>query len=374
MTISFDALKTDCRWFVGQVPCKPHKQHGVHCVDEVGNDCPYYERQTSNILIIKLGALGDVIRTTPILRRLRAEYPQARIWWVTLSPEVVRPFVDVALPLDAEHFPALECTQFDIIYNLDKESEACGLMASLNARVKKGYTLRNGKPAPVDDAAVHKFMTGLFDDLNKANTKSYPQEIFEICGFTFNGERYLLEVPPPDAFTWKLPKKKPIVGLNTGCGGRWVSRLWPEQHWVALARKLKKAGYVPLLLGGEQEHVKNKRIAQRSGATYLGHFPFRQFVSLVNQCDLVVTAVTMAMHVTIGLEKKIVLFNNIFNKHEFELYGLGEILEPEFDCTCYFSPECPNNCMQYITVERVFATVRSLLAGANRPERTQTGR
>lgn len=364
MTISFGSLKTDCRWFVGQVPCKPHKHHGVHCVDENGKDCAYYEKQTSNILIIKLGALGDVIRTTPLLRRLRVEFPQARIWWVTLSPDIVRPFVDVALPLDAEHFPALQATRFDIIYNLDKETEACGLMASLNAPVKKGYTLREGKPAPIDDDAVHKFMTGIFDDLNKANTKSYPQEIFEICGFTFNGERYLLEVPPPEEYTWKLPARKRIVGLNTGCGGRWVSRLWPEKNWIALARKLKRAGYLPLLLGGEQEHPKNKRIARQSGATYLGHFPLRQFISLVNRCDLVVTAVTMAMHVTIALNKKIVLFNNIFNRHEFELYGLGEILEPDVACTCFFSPTCPNTCMQYISVDRVFATVKRLLTNA----------
>ena len=128
-----------------------------------------------------------------------------------------------------------------------------------------------------------------------------------------------------------------------------------------LARKVKRAGYLPLLLGGEQEHRKNLKIAKASGATYLGHFPLKQFINLVNQCDLVVTAVTMATHITIGLGKKIVLFNNIFNKNEFELYGLGEILEPEFECTCFYSPTCPNNCMQYISVARVFETVNRLL-------------
>ncbi len=62
----------------------------------------------------------------------------------------------------------------------------------------------------------------------------------------------------------------------------------------------------------------------------------KTFINLVSNMDLVVTAVTMAMHITLGLEKKIVLFNNIFNKNEFELYGLGEIIEPENKCTCFF--------------------------------------
>lgn len=87
----------------------------------------------------------------------------------------------------------------------------------------------------------------------------------------------------------------------------------------------------------------------------------RQFINLVNQCDLVVTAVTMALHIAIGLGKKVVLFNNVFNKNEFELYGLGQILEPDFECTCFYSPTCPNNCMQYLSVTRVFGTVGELL-------------
>jgi heptosyltransferase-2 len=73
-----DALKRDCRWFRGDVPCKPHKQFGVHCVDEQGRSCEHYDRLTSRILIIKLGAIGDVIRTTPLLHRLKHEFPQHR--------------------------------------------------------------------------------------------------------------------------------------------------------------------------------------------------------------------------------------------------------------------------------------------------------
>lgn len=359
---SLGSLKSDCRWFRGDVPCRPHKKSGVHCVDEQGNGCTHFERQTSTVLIIKLGAAGDVIRTTPILTCLRKLYPEARIWWLTLTPELLPSIVDLALPLTPESLLTLQATRFDMVFNLDKDREACGLTAMLQAGVKKGFTLRDGKPAPVDSDAAAKFMTGVFDDLNRANTKSYVEETFEICGLPFDGERYILDSFRDRGYTWKLPKKKTIVGLNTGCGGRWTSRLWADKNWIVLARRLKKAGYVPLLLGGPQEHEKNRRLAKASGALYLGHFPLPQFINLVDQCTLVVTAVTMAMHITIGLNKKIVLFNNIFNRHEFELYGLGEILEPEFDCTCFYSPVCPNTCMQYLTVERVLHTCLKLLA------------
>ncbi len=359
MGITVHQLKHDCRLFRGDIPCKPSKEHGVHCVDDEGKDCWFYDRTGKRILIIKLGALGDVIRTTPLLRKLREVEPHAEIWWLTLIPDVVPGSVDQILSFTPQAIATLMATKFDIIYNLDKDKEACALCSQLSADVKKGYTLENGKCVPIDAAAEHKYLTGVFDDLSKANTKSYQQEIFEICGYEFGKEKYIM--PQIGEYQWKLPKNKLIVGLNTGCGGRWTSRLWPEKYWVALAKKLKSAGSLPLLLGGEQEHEKNLRLRRLSGATYLGYFPLNQFLSEVDQCHLVVTAVTMGMHFAIGLEKKIVLFNNIFNRHEFELYGNGEIIEPDFDCDCFYAPTCPNNCMQYLSVEKVFGACARLL-------------
>jgi ADP-heptose:LPS heptosyltransferase len=359
MKISVNNLKHDCRHFRGDLPCKPHKQHGVHCINEKGNDCKYYDPTDKKILIIKLGAIGDVIRTTPLLHKLKEVAPHAEVWWLTLTPDVVPKSVDVILPFTAQSITTLRSVDFDTVYILDKDREACALGMQVKAHMKKGFTLRNGKCVPIDASAEHKYLTGVFDDVSKANTKSYQQEIFELCGFTFSDEEYIM--PEVGEYSWKLPKKKKIVGLNTGCGGRWTSRLWPEKYWVSLAKKLKKAGFVPLLLGGEQEHTKNIRLAKQSGALYLGHFPLNQFMSEVDQCDCIVTAVTMGMHYAIGLKKKIVLFNNIFNKHEFVLYGRGEILEPDFDCDCFYTPTCPNNCMQYLSVDTVFDACRRLL-------------
>ena len=180
-------LKTDCRYFRGDVPCKPHKLHGVHC-----ESCTYYDSVDKNILIIKLGAIGDVIRTTPLLHRLKKEFPHAKIWWLTLTPEMLPDFVDVRMKFTLENVVVLRSVKFDILYNLDKDREACALALQITADVKKGFVLKNGICAPADKDAEAKFLTGVFDDTNRANTKSYPQEIFEVCGFKFNGEKYIL--------------------------------------------------------------------------------------------------------------------------------------------------------------------------------------
>jgi heptosyltransferase-2 len=360
-------LATDCRWFRGDVPCTPHKREGVHCFDDGGNRCPHYQRCTSNVLIIKLGAAGDVIRTTPLLHRLRATMPEARIWWLTHTPELLGSAVDAALPFTPQSLAILQATPFDALYNLDKDREACALATLLSARTKHGFVLMDGKPAPINAAAQHKFLTGVFDDVSRKNTRHYVEEIFEICGFQFNGERYILDAFRDRGYTWKIPHTKPVVGLNTGCGERWSSRLWPARSWENLAGKLRRAGYTPLLLGGRREDALNRRIARASRALYPGHFPLPQFINEMDQCDLVVTAVTMATHIAVGLGKKLVLFNNVFNPHEFELYGLGTILEPEGGCTCYYTPTCtdprhqPSGCMKNLKVDTVLRAVQNLL-------------
>ena len=211
-------LKTDCRFFRGDVPCKPHKRFGVHCVDESGKTCPHYDPVTSHILIIKLGAIGDVIRTTPLLHKLKATYPSAKIWWLTLTPEILPATVDEPLAFSLKNIVALRSLHFDILYNLDKDREACALAEQISASTKRGFNLQKGIISAADGVAEEKYLTGIFDDVSQTNTKSYPQEIFEICGFTFAGEK--VHSRPPDGNNG-LEDQQTKEGRRTEC---WMRR------------------------------------------------------------------------------------------------------------------------------------------------------
>jgi ADP-heptose:LPS heptosyltransferase len=347
-------IHTDCRYYEGDRPCRPHKDFGVHC-----EGCPHYDAAGERILIIKLGAVGDVIRTTPILRKLKETYPNSTIHWLTHTPEVLPSLVDRSHAFTLSDVEILKATPFDILLNVDKDREACALANAIHAGTKRGFILADGHCAPADDGAEHKWMTGLFDDENMRNTKSYPQEIFEMCGFAYSEEEYVLDVQ--EHAEWDIPEGKKIIGLNTGCGERWTTRLWPEAHWIALAKLLKKEGYGVLFLGGKNEDEKNKRMAGLLGVRYPGHFPLPLFIDLVDQCDLIVTAVTMALHIALGLGKKVLLFNNVFNPREFELFGRGRIVEPPKDCKGCYKNKCEQPCMELIQPEDGFSSIQNLL-------------
>jgi heptosyltransferase-2 len=300
------------------------------------------------------------------LETIKTAYPSAKIFWLTHTPSVVPGSVDEILKFNQEGLTYLESVEFDIIYNLDKDKEASAFTSKLNSKVKKGYILKDGVPYPADVSAEQKYFTGLFDDVNKANTKNYLEEIFEICGFKYSGQKYILSSFDEFADSWNLDHSKKIIGLNTGCGGRWTTRLWADKNWIELVKSLISKGYEVIFLGGEREDAKNKMFSKKTGGKYLGYFQLEKFINLVNQCDLVVTGVTMAMHITLGLNKKIVLFNNIFNPNEFELFGLGKIIQPEKECKCFFRGTCINTeykCMDYLKTETVLSTIDHLLAG-----------
>ena len=46
----------------------------------------------------------------------------------------------------------------------------------------------------------------------------------------------------------------------------------------------------------------------------------------MDQCDVVVSQVTMAMHIAIGLGKRLILMNNIFNRNEFFIMHHVELM------------------------------------------------
>ena len=228
-------IHSDCLFYKGDVPCQPHKKSGYHC-----ETCPEYKKTSHQILIIKLGAIGDVIRTTPLLRKLKVEYPDAFISWLTYSPDIIsKEWVNRILNVSAENIELVKDIEFDWLINLDKDGIAISLANTVSAKKKSGFSIdEHGHAKPISTKAEeHKWLTGLFDDLNKENKKHYVQEMFEICGYEFNNEEYILEVEPCGK-VWDIDKSKKVVGLNTGCGGRWTSRLWPIEYWIKLAKDL----------------------------------------------------------------------------------------------------------------------------------------
>jgi len=394
-------VKYDCSHFEGHIPCKPNKKFDVQC-----DNCSHYDKDTSailnldtqkallkeiynicdfttkngafkkpiisasvtRILFIKLGAIGDVIRTTPLIEKYKNEYGDCHFSWITHSPQVVpKDKVDLVYKWNEASVSLLANQEFDIAINLDKDQEACMLLSHVNAKDKFGFIWEDGHINIATEKAEHKLITGLFDHISKKNTKNYLEEIFEICHFEFSKEEYMINLNEDLSNQWKekfktLAGGKTIIGLNTGCGLRWKTRLWPKDYWVELIKDLEKQGYFCLLMGGPDEDETNRYYQSKTGATYLGTFSLEEFIAITNNTHIIVTPVSMMMHIALALKKQLMLFHNIFNVHEFELYGRGVIIEPTSGCDCYFGNSCirEKRCMNDISVQDVLSNIVGL--------------
>jgi heptosyltransferase-2 len=332
-------------------------------------------------LVIKLAALGDVLRTTPLLRGLRANDPGCHITWLT-EPNVVPMLqgiqqIDRLLPYAQETALQLEMETFDEIYCFDKEPKATALAMKIPAKRKVGFGMdRWGNVIPLNKESEYTYQLGVSDTLKfRFNTKTYPELIFECAALPYTEPQpYLL----PDLASEIEEAKAGLldrgvrpedlkIGFNTGAGEAFATKKWTEEGYVRLANRMaKELGAKVLLLGGPGEVERNQRIA--AAAQYLlintgNDNPIRKFAGIVGNCSLMITGDTLAMHIAIGLNVPVLVMFGPTCHQEIELYGRGAKIVSDFACSpCYLSL-CPNQvtCMDAISVDAVFAAATDLL-------------
>ena len=369
-----DMVKTDCRYFLGDRPCRYHKEERVKC-----SSCKYYDPIKKRILIIKLGAMGDVLRTTPILEALKREYKGSQITWVVdeESRELLmnNPYLDGILPYGPEALSRLQVEEFDIIINLDSLPKSACLASLARGKKKLGFGLdKRGSVFPFSEEAEEWFRMGIDDDLKKRNRKTYQKIIFEIAGLKFKKEEPVVnlrkeELDFANQFVEKHGLKgKKIIGLATGAGGRWELKKWTREGYLSLVERIdKEIENSKILLFGEREEVeRNKEIMEQSRISLIntGHRnTLREFLALLNLCDLVVTGDTLAMHAAVALKKKVVVLFGPTSSFEIEFYERGKKIIPGMDCLCCYKERCDKhpNCMENISPEVVFQAVKKLL-------------
>jgi heptosyltransferase-2 len=347
------------------------------------------------IALIKTGALGDVLRTTSILPGLAARYPRLELAWVTAPaarelverhPRVAR--VVCVEPKDAAALRALgarlSAEAFERVLSLDDEHELCRLASTLAGGPPPGvvsgaYLDAAGERRYTPDVAPW-FDMGLLsvhgkaraDRLKLENRESHPAIYARMFGIAM-GEPELalpdeaLEFARSFAERTALATNRPVVGLNTGAGGRWESKRLPEERVVELVQRLHRGrrGHVAfLLLGGPEEAARNAAIRARlSSKVHLvdggTDNPIPCFAALVGLTDVLVTSDSLALHVAIARRVPVVAFFAPTSAAEIELYGRGEKVVSTAPDYCSYRPDADN---QSITAERVAEAVERVLA------------
>lgn len=196
------------------------------------------------ILIAKLGATGDVVRTTTLLRRLEGE-----ITWITAAKNAVL-LQDIPFDLRClswEEREEARDSEYDLIINLEDTPDVAGFLATVRARSTFGAYLAPDNSLRYTDTAKRWFDLSLIsvhgrekaDELKYRNRHTYQELLFDGLGFQFKGESYVLPNPPATDLVGD-------VAIAAEAGPVWPMKKWA--YYSELAGKLRADGLTVNLL------------------------------------------------------------------------------------------------------------------------------
>lgn len=257
--------REDCRYYNGEKPCS------FKCEGGCQNFAPFGTR----ILIIKLGAIGDVLRTTPILPVLKAQHPSSHITW--LVEELGAPLLEHNTLIDKVLTPSLgtlarlQVEKFDLLYCLDKVDLATGLAVMVNTTQKLGFGMNEfGTMTTFSAQGEYARVLGLSDHKKfHVNTKPYQQNLFESLGweYTSTANEYVVpldenEVARARESSQTHDLESLVAGINTGAGPVFAGKAWRVARIAELCRRVYgELGARVLLLGGPGE--RNREAGRR---------------------------------------------------------------------------------------------------------------
>jgi heptosyltransferase-2 len=341
------------------------------------------------ILLIKTGALGDVLRTTSILPGLKALEGVGSIVWVT-SPEaepLVRdhPLVDEVRVWDGDpdgvdaYVANLGSRGSEWILSLDDELGPCRLAARLQvyggSRLSGAYEDERGELAYTDDTETW-FGMGLLsrwgkpeaDKRKRENELTHGRIFASMLGIEGSKPSLVLPEALVEEARESLGGSGVLIGLNTGAGGRWSSKGLSVECSVELGGLLHAAlgsDVRFVVLGGALEAQRNRRMVELLGA---GDDLFvldggtdnglLEFAAQVACCDVLISSDSLALHVGVALDRPVVAFFAPTSGAEVDLFGRGRSIRSTSSDYCSYRPDADNSS---ITPERLCSAVLELL-------------
>lgn len=324
--------------------------------------------KSKKILVLRFGALGDIVHTTIIPQAIKAAYPDYEIHYCCEERYIGvlenNPDIDKIIEFDHKR-------KKDFSYNLE---------TALKLRHEHYDVVFN-----LTNSFRNNFMTFI------AN----PQEKF---GKVPMGHKHVVDaffLSAQQAFP-KLKKPKNLrLGLDTQIlekmkakfenyprpfiifspGGETDSnrqgRAWPAKNWVGLGRLLKQIyGGTIFISGAASENEYHRTIADKLEGSVLcsGKFEIAESMCLFSLCDLFISGDSGPLHIASGLGVNTLGIYGSTNPENVRPYGAhGYYVEPGIKCKFCWQKECKHlkkgkkytPCIKSIKPEHILEVINS---------------
>ncbi len=332
----------------------------------------------NKILIIHTAFIGDIVLSTPLIKKIKTKYPESRVTYVTTPSGASL----------LKNNPML-----DEVISYDKRGEHKGLrgLYFLGKRLKyKGYDMAI-VPHRYLRSSMLAWLSGAKERIGYENaggklflTKKIPydkskHEVEKLLGFVdYDGfEDKKLELYPGKTEKEKIDMvwdehslySKKVVTIAPG--SKWFTKMWPVEYFNELIKRLSQLeGVAVVLIGGKDELalnlVENEKIINLINKTSL-----LDVAEIASRSDVVVTNDSSPIHIASAFDKPYIFAIFGATVRELGFYpwsSNSEIIEDENlycrPCGLHGGEKCPEGhfrCMLDIKPEFVFEKVKSKL-------------
>lgn len=337
-----------------------------------------------NILVVKLSAIGDVIHALPVSYAIKERFPEAHLTWVVEKPAYPiledNPYIDDIILFEKAKFRSvsgflheigpfrrqLRARPYDASLDLQGLFKSAAIVWNAGARQRVGTAnMREGAhlvSRPVRGAHAEGHIVERYLDVARA------------LGCTVDEVRFPVAVSERDRAAAEMLLAR--EGVQDGrafvafaIGANWPNKRWPVEHFAALADRLYRARYVPVLVGGGRL---DETLAQDIMAAseippvnLVGRTNLKQLAHIFTRAALVLGGDTGPVHLAAGLGTPTVMLMGPTDANRNGPYGQQEnAIEVDRPCRACWKRACPKglDCLTAITPEMVVERMRPLLS------------
>ncbi|MBT5230353.1 MAG: lipopolysaccharide heptosyltransferase I [Methylococcales bacterium] len=322
------------------------------------------------VLLVKTSSLGDVVHALPAITDAKKNHPEIQFDWVVEEAfseiPAWHPAVNEVIPV------AMRRWRKSWIKSLRSEE-----FKTIKARIQQPYDLVIDAQGLVKSALLTRLNSGPRYGLDKHSAREpaaawfYQHKISVAKGqHAIERVRQLLaqifNYDVPDALDYGLSswrEGKPEKAIVFFHATTWVTKHWPEMHWVSLAKIAVNAGFaVWLPWGNEEEKVRAERIAKASGAEVLPRLSLTEVAKTLAKAQGVIGVDTGLCHLAAALAVPSVTIYGATKPALTGTKGHGQLhLSANFHCSPCLKKQCtePSNsvfpvCYETVSPEKVW--------------------